>query len=1258
MQPKHISCATDFLVRTLPSRFDRGDVAIVRSSPERVSSGEMVCDRFWIAVLERGYKAAHRREGKYIKVRWWQTKGYPSCTHPNHQDTEYEFGRSDRIEVLSVLCVVRQAPELLLPGMGILQLSPYEWDAAMVAVDVVRAASERDELRVGEDELEEEGDLAPPASQSPVRSTGTAATNIAVTQRVQPICGARGEWCDLATQNTEFDVRDRYGRWYGAMVLDGHVGDCGDSVRFALQAWDGRVKAEVVMLKSGMGRDIAPAGSRLLTPVSHVKYGGRLLTPFETKALQNGTRVSVMWSVDSPTEWYEAVATKTKAQSRKPKWDAWYQLDFDAFVGMEYFDLHKLAANQQLRLADPTNKPSAAQQEGSLASAIVAAPEKLPPQKLEQMCASGDLLDRRIAGFWSDFGSHYKGTVICCDHKGFVCQYDDGEELMENSSDDCVYLLAPPPPAIEVAEDTAAAFREFGAGLELECCCAGKDGEVWLHGKVVAPIPDWPSWYRVAIKTNVSGTAAIVEKEVLLRAANEDIVWRRPGTGPRYRGDAGIHNARRGQRAFNGFQNYSVAQSLLSPTPTWGRVTSLDTCNAVSATVEPENERENGYGQGHNLEGTHARKSSAKPGTTKPPSRGCGKGKESSTLPRQALQLPDGSVCGVGDTCTVCNTHGDTTSEQCDVPIVKICNIIKATDGTGSEVAVEVQWLRRGSETYVRGSWSGSNKELFLCTERHRLSASMLGARCLVLFGTRSSVARRMRKHNVDSTVYVCHMSYDAEQVAFVDLHEVAEGQPAAAATGTKRKATSSQSSVVQVSDMDLYCGAGGLTEGLRLAGIQTLHGVESDQNAAAAWQLNNPDSTVWHSTCQDLLDRIKREEPGLPEVGSLDVLSMGPPCQGFTSLGHANPNDERNRQELQVGLAFTQHMRPKVVICENVPGLLAAQHVDSLRRFISGLVADGYQVHCQLLNAAHYGVPSTRLRLFVVGALHGCKLPRFPAPTHRRTDAAVEASGDEAQHACLPSTPTVRDALAGLPRLDAQEGHPSREMIWVGSVQADAETAGEKCGAEQRAELGDFARWCRQGAPQYLYNHTVTMVSDAASSVATLCPDLDRPAFTVLTKPSPRWFCRHPTEQTRYMSPRETARLQSFPDKLRLWGNPQAQWRQVGNAVPVLLAEALGREIVLALTGRPYSSADSNSAAAPAQKPLAKKRAASPVESLPSLPAGRQLLNRRVEIFWGGDAEWHLLRSQSTPVSPHSSLTHLSRSFDTESYDAFAIVP
>ena len=118
---------------------------------------------------------------------------------------------------------------------------------------------------------------------------------------------------------------------------------------------------------------------------------------------------------------------------------------------------------------------------------------------------------------------------------------------------------------------------------------------------------------------------------------------------------------------------------------------------------------------------------------------------------------------------------------------------------------------------------------------------------------------------------------------------------------------------------------------------------------------------------------------------------------------------------------------------------------------------------------------------------------------------------------------------------------------------------------ADDKDDPGEFARWCR-GDTRMLCNHTAPKVSDAASSEATLSLQLDEPARTVLTKPSPRWHCRSPLQEWRYISPREAARLQSFPDSLQMRGNLANQYKQVGNAVPVRLALALGRTIVAAL--------------------------------------------------------------------------------------------
>jgi site-specific DNA-cytosine methylase len=179
---------------------------------------------------------------------------------------------------------------------------------------------------------------------------------------------------------------------------------------------------------------------------------------------------------------------------------------------------------------------------------------------------------------------------------------------------------------------------------------------------------------------------------------------------------------------------------------------------------------------------------------------------------------------------------------------------------------------------------------------------------------------------------------------------------------------------------------------------------------------------------------------------------------------------------------------------------------------------------------------------------LPGFVLPSFPEPTH--TQSPTTESN-------LATTPTVEEALAGLPALSVDT---TREEVWLGPLAAS-------CKRKQ-----PYLAWCR-GSESYVRNHSWAGVSERAYAVT---PRLDpgKPCGTVLTKPSPRWACRHPTQPERYVSPREAARLQSFPDSLQLRGSQAAQYKQVGNAVPVRLAECLGHEIVSALRNASESTA------------------------------------------------------------------------------------
>lgn len=178
---------------------------------------------------------------------------------------------------------------------------------------------------------------------------------------------------------------------------------------------------------------------------------------------------------------------------------------------------------------------------------------------------------------------------------------------------------------------------------------------------------------------------------------------------------------------------------------------------------------------------------------------------------------------------------------------------------------------------------------------------------------------------------------------------------------------------------VDLFSGAGGLTEGLRLAGYRVLGAVENDRLACSAYRANHPSVDLWETDIRKVTGPKLQERLGLKR-GELDLLAACPPCQGFSSMrtknGGRRATDPRNNLVLDV-LRLVRSLWPKLVMVENVPGLARSEWFRRLRR---GLMQQGYRVKWAVLNAVNYGVPQRRRRLVLIASRVG--EPRFAPPT------------------------------------------------------------------------------------------------------------------------------------------------------------------------------------------------------------------------------------------------------------------------------------
>lgn len=336
---------------------------------------------------------------------------------------------------------------------------------------------------------------------------------------------------------------------------------------------------------------------------------------------------------------------------------------------------------------------------------------------------------------------------------------------------------------------------------------------------------------------------------------------------------------------------------------------------------------------------------------------------------------------------------------------------------------------------------------------------------------------------------------------------------------------------------VDLFAGAGGATLGLQRAGFRVLAAIEIDHDAAATYTLNHPKVYLIATDIRDIDEFELREELGL-HLRELTLLKACPPCQGFSSLGARQRDDERNDLTLEIW-RFIAAFRPAAFLIENVPGIRTDTRLAHVIRQARG---SGYHVRSFGIDAVDVGVPQRRKRHIVIGV--NKRSVEFPI---RLIDI-------------VPNSYKRRTVSAG----------EALEYLDRRRVEADNLDRSRNSRRETVARMGAVpVGGTRFDLPKrhQLRCHRNLDLRVATASYGRIRAAEPAPTMTTrCTTPACGPFI-HPTED-RGLTLREAATLQTFPLRYRFHGGYDSIERQIGNAVPVQMAAALGHA-VLKLLGK-----------------------------------------------------------------------------------------
>lgn len=364
---------------------------------------------------------------------------------------------------------------------------------------------------------------------------------------------------------------------------------------------------------------------------------------------------------------------------------------------------------------------------------------------------------------------------------------------------------------------------------------------------------------------------------------------------------------------------------------------------------------------------------------------------------------------------------------------------------------------------------------------------------------------------------------------------------------------------------IDLFCGAGGLSEGLRQAGYSIIAGNDIDPFAGATFAATHKEAAFIDAPIHELGEGKLLKHTGLAK-GELDCLAGGPPCQGYSVYNHQRGMHDERSYLFRDYLRIVNDLMPKWLVMENVTGIMSAGDGEAFQAIIKGTKELGYDVEARILRAEDYGIPQERRRIVFIGNRLGLPV-RWPSKTHGE--------------GLMPFV-TIRDALADLPELRNGENAGIREYAnlpqsdYQRELRRDSDAVHNHSAPNLAAINIERMKHIPQGGswrdiPFDLLPAGMKRAkrSDHTKRYGRL--KWDAQSCTILTKCDVHWGAYIHPEQNRSLTVREAARIQSFPDWFHFQGPRTAQYVQVGNAVPPILGRKIGEAMLGASANANY---------------------------------------------------------------------------------------